>query len=54
MLSQILQKYQPSLWYFGHWHTFAEGRYANTDWVALDWVRCFSNWFRILPNARPA
>ncbi len=50
MLSQILRKYQPALWYFGHWHIFAQGRYANTDWVALDWVRCWNNWYRVLPN----
>lgn len=35
-LSQLLEKYSPSQWFFGHWHTSAAGRYKNTSWRCLD------------------
>lgn len=34
-LSSILWKYKPDLWYYGHWHLYAEGKYNNTHWTAL-------------------
>jgi hypothetical protein len=38
LLEHVLEKYRPSLWYFGHWHKYAEGTISGTKWVALD---CF-------------
>ncbi len=32
MLSQVLQKYQPDLWYFGHFHHLQVGKYKNCAW----------------------
>ncbi len=52
LLSEVLHKYQPACWYFGHWHVYAEGRHESTDWVALDWYRHYKDWYRILPPAK--
>ena len=35
-LSYILQIYQPSLWYFGHWHRYTTGFYKGCRWTCLD------------------
>ena len=39
-LSHILDKYRPSLWYFGHWHTFRAGEIGHdngkTRWFCLN------------------
>jgi len=51
ILSQILHRYKPSLWYFGHWHIFAQGQYLNTKWTSLGWARHWGSWFRILTPA---
>jgi len=37
-LSLLLEKYKPSLWYFGHWHTYKTGVYENTKWTCLNQV----------------
>lgn len=50
LLSQVLHKYQPSLWYFGHWHDHAQGQYQKTRWIALSWAKHWGNWFRTLPS----
>lgn len=50
MLSAILHKYHPTLWYFGHWHTCGEGIYQDTTWVGLNWVRFSAAWCRVLPG----
>ncbi|HRY13653.1 MAG TPA: metallophosphoesterase [Syntrophomonadaceae bacterium] len=50
MLSRVLHKYRPSLWYFGHWHTCGEGTYQDTTWVCLNWVRFSATWCRLLPG----
>lgn len=51
-LSQVLHKYQPQFWYFGHWHAYAQGQYQNTQWLALSWARNWSNWYRLLPPVK--
>ncbi|KUG04840.1 phage protein [hydrocarbon metagenome] len=48
-LSQVLHKYQPDSWYFGHWHTHAQGQYQNTKWEALSWAHHWNDWYRTLP-----
>jgi len=50
MLSRILHKYHPALWYFGHWHTCGEGICEDTMWVCLNWVRFSATWCRVLPS----
>lgn len=50
MLSRVLHKYNPSLWYFGHWHTCCEGIYQDTMWVCLNWVRFSATWYRPVPG----
>lgn len=37
LLSEVLRKYRPSLWYHGHWHREASGIYKNTKWTSLDY-----------------
>ena len=45
MLSNILEKYKPGLWYFGHWHTAKEGKHNNTYWQALDYPKHSGRWW---------
>lgn len=35
-LLEILKIYQPTLWYFGHWHWSEDGFIDNCHWFALD------------------
>jgi predicted phosphohydrolase len=34
-LSYVLEKYRPSLWYFGHWHWYRTGYNSRCKWTAL-------------------
>lgn len=34
-LSSVFEKYKPSLWYFGHFHTYKTGFYDGCKWTAL-------------------
>lgn len=50
-LSYILHTYQPSLWYFGHFHLFKKGTHVGENW-ACQWT-CLdmaphSMWWEIL------
>jgi len=31
-LSSVLEYYQPSRWFFGHWHDTTRGQYFNPEW----------------------
>lgn len=44
LLSQLLKKYKPKEWYFGHWHEFNQGNYEGCKWMALNESRS-SNWW---------
>jgi hypothetical protein len=35
-LSEVLRKYKPSRWFFGHWHHYKEDRYQDCSWISLD------------------
>lgn len=48
-LSYLLEKYQPPLWYFGHWHVYKEGLLGNTNWFALS-MPGYTNWWKLIPN----
>lgn len=47
ILNLILSKYHPSLWCFGHYHEFMEGRVDKTNWICLDESRSI-DWWRYL------
>jgi len=38
VLSILLEKLNPYLWYFGHWHHYLKGTFKKTEWVALNMV----------------
>jgi len=46
-LSTLLEKYNPSLWYFAHWHIYAEGSYKDTKWFCLN-MSGEDNWWKVL------
>lgn len=37
-LQIILEYYKPSLWYFGHFHTYQTGKYKSTKWTCLNQI----------------
>ncbi len=45
-LSYILEKYRPSLWYFGHWHISRSENDSGCRWHALNeaWHRGWWRW----------
>ena len=47
LLSQVLRKYSPSLWYHGHWHHEAKGvsREHGTRWFSLDYPGHGGRWW---------
>lgn len=50
-LSYVLQKFSPSLWYFGHFHIIAKGQYQNTKWFAMNSAGVSQPyWWRYLRN----
>jgi len=44
-LSQILERFSPSLWYHGHWHHYKEGQYKDTHWISLNYPRNGWHWW---------
>ncbi len=48
-VSQLVETYKPSLWYFGHWHDSHKGTYKNTRWTALSMPNK-TGWFEELPG----
>lgn len=46
-LSHVLEKYSPSLWYFGHWHAYRSGFLGSTRWYALN-MADETGWWRWL------
>ena len=43
-LSYILNRYKPSLWYFGHFHVHATGTHFDTKWYCLDKLPESNGW----------
>ena len=39
MLSEIVKKYKPSLFYHGHWHKYNMGEFNKTRWYSLDYPK---------------
>lgn len=48
-LDAVLEKYRPSLWFFGHWHKEQTGKYKDTYWTCLDYPRHGGRWWTWLP-----
>jgi len=48
-LSYVLEKYKPSLWFFGHWHNYEYGKFENTKWFCLDYPGHRSRWWMWCP-----
>lgn len=46
-LDYVYEKYHPDMWYFGHFHNWAEGNYEKCHWIQLNAVPK-TNWYRIL------
>ena len=44
-LSYVLEKYNPSLWYFGHFHVYKSGQYNQTKWTCLNHSWSGSRWW---------
>jgi len=44
ILSRVVERFNPSLWYFGHWHAFAQGKYHNIKWTCLHYAP-YKNWW---------
>jgi hypothetical protein len=50
-LSKVLARYNPTLWFFGHFHLFQQGTYGDCQWMSLDQVGSGSKWWTELPRA---
>ena len=48
-LDEILDRYVPSLWYFGHWHTHDYGIYGDTSWECFNYLGSRGKYFGYLP-----
>ena len=49
-LSELRKKYEPSLWIFGHWHIYREGRLFGTKWYCLSHPGQGERWWMYLPE----
>ena len=48
-LSVVLEKYNPALWYFGHFHVTSKGTYNKTKWQCVD-MTYNQQWWTILDD----
>ena len=44
-LEYVLEKYKPSLWYFGHWHLNVTGFDKGCQWMCLDYPGHGGRWW---------
>lgn len=47
-LTFVLEKYNPSLWFFGHFHYYKKFQYKDTVFHALDMCGVHSTWWKYL------
>ena len=52
VLDEVLTKYKPNYWYFGHWHTFKTGSYKNTDWMCLSFPGGDGRWWKAIADCK--
>lgn len=48
VLEEILYKYKPELWIFGHWHHNLKGNHTNTNYIGLNYYPEDSWWKEII------
>lgn len=48
-LDIVLEKYQPSLWYFGHFHRYLTGYQNSCRWTCLN-MSNDAGWYEVLPD----
>lgn len=55
VLQNVLEKFKPILWFFGHFHTYMKGKESNCVWEAFDYPNHVGNvlslsgpWWRFL------
>jgi len=49
-LSELWKIYKPSLWFFGHWHTYLTGVMMKTRWYCLSATGFGDRWWMWLPD----
>lgn len=49
-LSELWKIYKPSLWFFGHWHRYSEGKMMGTKWYCLGAPGFDTRWWMWLPE----
>ncbi len=49
-LSELWKIYKPSLWFFGHWHRYLEGKMMGTKWHCLGAPGFNTKWWMWLPE----
>lgn len=49
-LSELQKRYEPDLWFFGHWHRYNEGTLFDTKWYALSAPGFGDKWWMWLPE----
>jgi len=49
-LSELWKIYKPSLWFFGHWHSYLTGVMMETKWYCLSYPGQGDRWWMWLPE----
>jgi len=49
-LSELWKIYKPSLWFFGHWHKYLQGKMMGTRWYCLSAPSFKDRWWMWLPE----
>lgn len=45
ILSKVLRRYKPSRWFFGHFHTYQEGKVDGCEWTAMAHAGSNQRWW---------
>jgi len=49
ILSAVFERYQPRLWYFGHWHKQVIGKFQGCKWMGMNYAGR-TGWWTWLPE----
>ncbi|MBC16243.1 MAG: hypothetical protein CL942_04235 [Desulfovibrio sp.] len=49
-LSEVLRRYKPSRWFFGHFHTYQKGKVDGCEWTTLSCVGSIYRWWEYLDD----
>lgn len=47
VLDILFETFQPSYWYFGHWHKYSSGVIGKTKWTGLDYAGHGGIWWKV-------